>query len=893
MNFLFLFTFLSLFIPLLAQEKKFQVGIGTYKSDTSTSHKELEEAIAQSIKEELSKRNIQASFEPQLSVENLSQKDEQKFGFLIIGFYFKSQNSLTIYNLIYDPQKRKVIDALRTTNDLKESLGEDILKQAEKYRTPESKLIRKNAEQVASLIQSNLNAYENQESLYAHWLSYPISKKYNFNLETPDIAQTSRDFLRSLETEVVSAARKVQKISEAPSKIYVFTQETIQERGYRTLTELLQDVPGFDFNSFYDSGEYPTDLILRGISDVGQSQILIMENGIIQNDIRNGWLRHMQFDTLFIDVERIEIILGPGSSLYGANAYAGLINIITKKGKSLFENKESKTWVGSFRTQAGKYKTSLSEGSIAYKFENNSIFQISGRYYHTEGDRGKNRPDPGDYFHNNFEPYVVRTTEFGRVQNDTFSGFTKPITDGFNNSAKIFFIRGNFSKEGFNFGFNLWDLNEGLGSYVPGYEYFANTKEIPYKKHHRGFYVHADYETELTRNVSSQTKIYYRNTTIMPDTGFVYTYRYQSISFPTLNQSLLPPVWDKAKQYHGPSFVLGGLQQFNFQATETNHFILGFQVERFIRQSISDSVGGVSLGKKQSVKNNIVESAWENEKRNVATIFYSSTISVYIQDEQKLWNDKISLTLGVRFDQDSDYGKIFTKRFGFIFKPFDFYNTKLLYGEAFKAPTVFQLYDEFRGNKELVPQKIHTYEWENTFIPKKDMKLQAGYFFSQLKDLIAEGKNPDPNAPATRTTYFQNFKPTHIYGFLVELDIKILNGLNFFGNYTITRDRDVKTKFTFDSDQTGNITTIQPIYDGKEIDNIAERKANLGLNWKFWKDMNFNLRMNWVGKRKAPNSNRYFQPTDFEFIRKYYPYMQEGKPDGYLASYTLLHATFT
>ncbi len=84
--------------------------------------------------------------------------------------------------------------------------------------------------------------------------------------------------------------------------------------------------------------------------------------------------------------------------------------------------------------------------------------------------------------------------------------------------------------------------------------------------------------------------------------------------------------------------------------------------------------------------------------------------NTYIQDEQKFWNDKISLTLGVRFDQDSDYGKIFTKRFGFIAKPWNFYNSKILYGEAFKAPTVFQLYDEFRGNKELKPQKIQTYE---------------------------------------------------------------------------------------------------------------------------------------------------------------------------------------
>jgi outer membrane receptor for ferrienterochelin and colicins len=157
-----------------------------------------------------------------------------------------------------------------------------------------------------------------------------------------DKAQKAKEILKQFgDEEVITASRTSQKISDAPSKVYVFSRDTIHERGYRTLTELLQDVPGFDFNSFNDSGEYPTDLILRGISDVGQTQILLMENGIIQNDIGNGWLRHVQFDTVLIDVERIEIILGPGSALYGANAYAGLINIITRKGKSLFSKKDA------------------------------------------------------------------------------------------------------------------------------------------------------------------------------------------------------------------------------------------------------------------------------------------------------------------------------------------------------------------------------------------------------------------------------------------------------------------------------------------------------------------------------------------------------------------------
>jgi hypothetical protein len=91
----------------------------------------------------------------------------------------------------------------------------------------------------------------------------------------------------------------------------------------------------------------------------------------------------------------------------------------------------------------------------------------------------------------------------------------------------------------------------------------------------------------------------------------------------------------------------------------------------------------------------------------------------------------------------------------------------------------------------------------------------------------------------------------------------------------------------------GSVTSISPVYDGREIDNIAERKGNLGINLLFFKKLNVNLRMNWVGRRKAPVTNRYFQPYDPNFLTKSYPYQTEGKPDGYMSGYTLLNATIT
>ncbi|HNI26917.1 MAG TPA: hypothetical protein PLJ29_11195, partial [Leptospiraceae bacterium] len=102
-----------------------------------------------------------------------------------------------------------------------------------------------------------------------------------------------------------------------------------------------------------------------------------------------------------------------------------------------------------------------------------------------------------------------------------------------------------------------------------------------------------------------------------------------------------------------------------------------------------------------------------------------------------------------------------------------------------------------------------------------------------------------------------------------------------------------KTLFDIQANAAGNVTSVTPVYDGKEIDNIAERKANIGINMLFFSKLNLNLRMNWTGRRKAPVTNRYFQPYDLNFFTKSYPYQTEGKPDGYMSGYTIMNGTLT
>jgi hypothetical protein len=77
--------------------------------------------------------------------------------------------------------------------------------------------------------------------------------------------------------------------------------------------------------------------------------------------------------------------------------------------------------------QGGKNNTYMPEGLLAFKLPNDMIFQMAGRYYDTNGDRGKGRPDPGNYFNNNYEPDRVKISPEPRPDGTTVNNDRTPF----------------------------------------------------------------------------------------------------------------------------------------------------------------------------------------------------------------------------------------------------------------------------------------------------------------------------------------------------------------------------------------------------------------------------------------------------------------------------------
>jgi len=177
------------------------------------------------------------------------------------------------------------------------------------------------------------------------------NKKLTLSLVASCLLATN---LLSNELYVTSATKSEQSIKDVTSNVEVITKEDIEERHYSTVSEALNSLPGITITSNGGLGK-STSIFMRGFDS---QRILVLIDGIRYNDMTG--IGGAKFEHLMInDVEQIEVIKGSQSGIWGADANAGVINIITTK-------KKFGTY-GSINTEYGSYNTKKLSGSIAHK----------------------------------------------------------------------------------------------------------------------------------------------------------------------------------------------------------------------------------------------------------------------------------------------------------------------------------------------------------------------------------------------------------------------------------------------------------------------------------------------------------------------------------------------
>jgi outer membrane cobalamin receptor len=141
----------------------------------------------------------------------------------------------------------------------------------------------------------------------------------------PGIAPMSLGQL--LDPSITTASRVLERATEAPATVYVITSVDIRARGYSTLTDVLRDLPGMESVEQYYS-ELGTLVPVRGV--VGNNKIVLLINGVRMNP-PGGEELTIRSDISVRFADQIEVIYGPGSTLYGQDAISAVINIKTRR----------------------------------------------------------------------------------------------------------------------------------------------------------------------------------------------------------------------------------------------------------------------------------------------------------------------------------------------------------------------------------------------------------------------------------------------------------------------------------------------------------------------------------------------------------------------------------
>jgi outer membrane receptor for ferrienterochelin and colicin len=193
------------------------------------------------------------------------------------------------------------------------------------------------------------------------------------------------------EQTVTTASKKTQKVDDVPAAVTVITEDEIRASGAVTVLDLLRYVPGVDVS---EQNQTAANVSIRGLNSEYSNTLLVMIDGrSIYEDFYGGVL--WQFNPLLMSrIKRIEIVRGPGSALYGANAFNGVINIITKTPAEMAATPArtvTRDFIGEHNTENLELQTTVGDPK-------SWTASLGLAYNHTDGFGGKQSTEARDAY---------------------------------------------------------------------------------------------------------------------------------------------------------------------------------------------------------------------------------------------------------------------------------------------------------------------------------------------------------------------------------------------------------------------------------------------------------------------------------------------------------------
>jgi len=166
------------------------------------------------------------------------------------------------------------------------------------------------------------------------------------------------------EAKVVSASLQPQPANQSPATVFTVTQQDIKDSGAQTIPDALRDVPGVQVIHTTTGQE---EVGIRGMDKTLNNRVLVLLDG---KSVLNGYFNTVTWESIPVmmdEIDRIEVVEGPASAVYGADAVSGVINIITKKPEQMQGGRITYTG-GERNTELGSLTYGRKQNNVSYRF---------------------------------------------------------------------------------------------------------------------------------------------------------------------------------------------------------------------------------------------------------------------------------------------------------------------------------------------------------------------------------------------------------------------------------------------------------------------------------------------------------------------------------------------
>jgi outer membrane receptor for ferrienterochelin and colicins len=678
--------------------------------------------------------------------------------------------------------------------------------------------------------------------------------------------------------QITSVSKKAENLQQVPATVTVLTKDDIIKRGYRDLTQMLSDLPGFDV--IRGNGPGYVVVYQRGYRSTGNDRTILLVDGVEENDLSSD---NIQFSRQYAlsDIERVEVIYGPASTMYGANAFVGVINLVTVKHmeKAMPEGKKVDI-SGNGSIRYASLRTGLVDGSVTARTKDIAV-TVTGRYFRSDEldlsvypEWNYDARQPGDYLKTaqnitgkaangqylaqqyidanqlttrfpNSNLYAVKLAEDGRAseislteagrekaaQLDNTYLFNADIKGNpvqYNDASRNWLFRTKIELKDFTISLLNWKLDEGAAPW------YTNKSRIVTKDLSRWVTLNRalslNYNKFINDNLQFINLTSYRLHELKGETNLAgYTGYYNN------GLRLLDLLNEKAPTYSIPYYYRVSTQLRN----ETR--LLWTPVPNL------DINSGLEL-RNSNIQGNYITSFTEipdETGRIDSTLaggdnFRVFDLGIFSQATYSI-AERLKVVAGGRLDYNrirssGGYGAVFNPRLAVIY-----YKKNLvfkgIYAEAFKDASYLQKYATNSGrllnNPTLRPERVKNLELSLLVKVGKGFSVNLVGYHANYSNTVGLAQAPSPTGSGT-TTQFQALGKQRING--LQAEAKYDNKMfSLWSNFTYTSPMDL-------SKEAGKKVRVS---------DIADWMMNIGGVMTISKNLSLSVTNNYVSARKT------------------------------------------